>query len=74
MRQVKTQIIRDLINALHEANMADCNDGEFGNDLDRRCASQRNLFGHIAEALKILDEQAYTVYCETGDRPEPTQD
>tara|TARA_R110000822_G_scaffold43512_2_gene117357 strand:- start:1718 stop:1948 length:231 start_codon:yes stop_codon:yes gene_type:complete len=69
MRQVRTKIVNDLLNALHEANLADCTDGGYTNDLPTVSTSQDNLFGHISEAIKLLEPELYWEYCETGDRP-----
>jgi len=69
MNKVRTKIINDLFNALHEANLASCTDVDYANDLDDICNSQDNLYGHIAEALKLLEPELYWEYCETGDRP-----
>ena len=55
MKQVKQQIIKDLLVILHEANMADSTDYDgYVNDLDNLSARQDNLYGAITDALEIL--------------------
>ena len=73
MKQVRTQIINDLFNALHECNLADCDDEGYANDLPAKSASQDNLFGHIAEAIKLLEPDLYWQYCEMGYKPNPQE-
>jgi hypothetical protein len=67
MNKVRTKIVNDLFNALHQANLADCNDVDYANDLDDISSCQDNLYGHISEALKLLEPEMYWQYCETGD-------
>ena len=61
MRKVKAHIIRDLFKVLKEANLADVK-GE--NDLFPAFSQQDSLYGHIAEALKLLAPGLYEeFYC-----------
>jgi len=74
MNKVRNKIINDLFNALHEANLASCTDGDFVNDLDDISSCQDNLYGHIAEALKLLEPELYWQYCDTGEIPTYTEE
>ena len=72
VRLIKAKIGNQVLDILHECNMAGVDSGydEGVNDLPLQSSRQPGTFGHIAEALKSLGYGAeYDQYCMTGDRP-----
>jgi len=72
MKHVRQAIGHQLIDALHQCNLADAPDDgrEFNNhnDINPKCSRQHEAFGHIENALISLGfNQAREAYCSFGD-------
>lgn len=76
MKHVRQQIGHQLIDILHECNLADIDAGEaaeqagnyyVANDLNWKCSQQHEAYGHIANALTSMGfNRAREVYASTG--------
>ena len=72
MKQVRQIIGHQLVQALHECNMADVQDDDAtsyyeANDINPKCSRQHEAYGHIANALTSLGfNRAREIYASEG--------
>lgn len=71
MRHIRQTIGHQLVDMLHECNLADVTD-EAGtippNDLNSKCSLQHEAYGHIGDALTSIGfNRAREVYSSEGD-------
>lgn len=72
MKHIRQIIGHQLINILHECNLADVQDDQHtvstANDLNAKCACQHEAYGHIAHALTSIGfNRAVEAYTHEGD-------
>jgi len=62
----KAKLITDMLKLLHAANCAGCEDTDYS-ELSDEYNSQAHLFGHLADALKLIAPDIYAAYIDTGE-------
>jgi len=69
MRQVRQAIGHQLIDAMHQCNLADLESPlDMVNDLNWKCSRQHEAYGHIGNALTSMGfNRAREVYASEGD-------
>ena len=62
----KETLITNILDLLHAANCASCEDTEYAS-LSYDYQAQNHLFGHLADALRLIAPDIYAAYIDTGE-------